>query len=249
MARPLKKKQSITVVIPAYNEENYLEKTLKSVIKASKLYKGKLEIVVVDNNSSDRTAEIAHEAGVRVVYEPKNQIARARNAGAAVSKSDYLVFLDADTTVKGDIFQKVANNLSSGKVIGGGAWAEPDTGLGGKIIFKYLINGVLSLKNVTVGPFLYCEREAFEKVGGFDEELYTAEEFSFADSLKKEGKKNKKKWKIIKFGKKHRIVTSARRFGAYGGLEMLTKNVHLIWNHHEKIRKKEHCDFWYDDSK
>ncbi|MCP5054974.1 MAG: glycosyltransferase [bacterium] len=245
----MKKRGSLTVVIPAFNEENYLGKTLKSVFKAVKSYHGRLDVVVVDNNSTDRTAEIARKSGATVVFEPKNQIARARNAGAAVAKGKYLVFLDADTTVRGDVFNKVENNLSSGKVIGGGAWVEPDSGLGGKLIFKYLINRILSLKNVTVGPFLYCERAAFEKVGGFNEELYTAEEFSLAESLMKEGEKNSKKWKIIKYGKKHRLITSARRFGSYGGLEMFRKNAHLIWNTQHKIREKEHCRFWYEDRK
>ncbi len=245
----MKKRGSITLVIPAFNEENYLGKTLKSIFKAAKSYYGRFEVIVVDNNSNDRTAEIAKESGATVVFEPKNQIARARNAGAAAAKGKYLVFLDADTTVKGDIFDKVDDNLSSGKVIGGGAWVEPDSGLGGKLIFKYLVNRMLSLKNVTVGPFLYCEREAFEKVGGFDEELFTAEEFTLADSLKKEGKKNKKKWKIIKYSKKHRLVTSARRFGSYGGLEMFQQNAHLLWDTQQKIRKKEHGRFWYDCKK
>ncbi|MCP3870771.1 MAG: glycosyltransferase, partial [Gammaproteobacteria bacterium] len=190
----MKKKGSITVIIPAFNEENYLGKTLKSVVKAAHSYQGPVDILVVDNNSTDRTAAIARKMGAKVVFEKKNQIARARNAGAGAAKGNYLVFLDADTTIKGNILDKVESNLSSGKVIGGGAWVEPDTGISGRLIFKNLVNRLLSLKNVTAGPFLYCERLAFEKVGGFDEELYTAEEFSLAARLKNEGMKNKKKW-------------------------------------------------------
>ncbi|MES9898619.1 MAG: glycosyltransferase [Sedimenticola sp.] len=237
---------SITVVIPAFNEEKYLGKTLKSISKAARTYQGDLDVVVVDNNSTDKTGEVARKFGVTVVFEKKNQIARARNAGAAAATGEYLVFIDADTTVKGNIFDRVAFNLASGKFIGGGAWVEPDAGLGGRLVFKHLVNRLLSLKNVTAGPFLYCERLAFEKVGGFDEDLYTAEEFSLAARLKKEGKKQKKKWKIIKYGKKHKIITSARKFG-FGGLDMFRQNAHLLWGTQQKIRQKEHCRFWYDN--
>jgi len=245
----LKNKPSITVVIPAFNEENYLGKTLKSVLKAARSYRGQIDIIVVDNNSTDKTAAVAKKLGAEVVFEKKNQIARARNAGGAAAKGKYLVFLDADTTVNGNIFDKVEANLSSGKIIGGGAWVEPDGGLGGQLIFKYLINRVLSLKNVTPGPFLYCEHEAFNKVGGFDEELFTAEEFSLAAKLKEEGRRHKKKWKIIKYGKKHKITTSARKFGAFGGLGMLKQNAHLLWDTQQKIRKQKDCMFWYDQRK
>jgi glycosyltransferase involved in cell wall biosynthesis len=242
----LKKRASISVVIPAFNEENYLGKTLKSILKVARSYRGPLEIIVVDNNSTDRTAQIAKKYDVKVVFEKKNQIARARNAGAAAAKGDYLVFLDADTIVRGNIFEKVEANLSSGKVIGGGAWVEPDTGISGRFVFKHVVNRLLSLKNVTVGPFLYCERESFHKVGGFDEDLYTAEEFSLARRLKEEGKALNKKWKIIKYGKKHRVITSARRFGSFGGLGMVKENAHLLWDTQQKIRDKEHCRFWYN---
>lgn len=245
----MNKKGSISVVIPAFNEENYLNKTLKSVLKAAKSFTGDLEVIVVDNNSTDKTTKVAKKAGASVIFEPIQQIARARNAGAKAARGEYLVFLDADTTVNGNIFNKVYDNLASGHIIGGGAWVEPDSGLGGKLIFKYLINRILSLRNVTVGPFLYCEKAAFDKIGGFDEELYSSEEFALAKALKKEGKKQNKKWKIIKYGKNHRLITSARRFGAYGGLEMFQKNAHLLWNTQQKIRKKEQCKFWYEDRK
>lgn len=130
----MKKQGSITVVIPAFNEENYIGKTLKTILKAARSYPGTLDIVVVDNNSTDKTGEIAKKLGATVVFEKKNQIARARNTGAAAATGEYLVFVDADTTVKGNIFDKVAHNLSSGKIIGGGAWVEPDSGLGGQLV-------------------------------------------------------------------------------------------------------------------
>ena len=245
-AESREKRPSISVVIPAFNEARYIAGTLESVFKASDLYSGPVEVIVVDNNSTDATSEIARTMGANVISERKNQIARARNSGAKVASGDHLVFLDADTTIEGDIFEKVDSNLSSGRAIGGGAWAEPDVGWFGRSVYKYAINYTLALKNLTVGPFLYCEPRFFRKVGGFDEELYAAEEFSLANRLKAEGRKIQKKWKIIKYHKQHRVVTSGRKFAKFGGLEMAVQNAHLIWKPNQKLRQKSQCSFWYN---
>lgn len=239
-------KPSISVVIPAFNEAGFIEKTLASVFRAKAYYAGTVEVIVVDNNSTDGTGKIAQDLGAKVVFEPKNQIARARNAGAAAASGVYLVFLDADTLIEGDILDKVQRHLSSRKVIGGGAWVEPDTRWLGRAIFRVMVNYPLALKNVTVGPFLYCGRAAFRAVGGFDEELYAAEEFSLARRLKAKGKAAGKKWKIIRYHRAHRIITSDRKFQRFGGLEMVRDNAHLIWKPHEKIRQQSQCKFWYD---
>lgn len=243
------RKPSISIVIPAFNEARYIARTLESVFKARARYRGPVEVIVVDNNSSDETAAIAKSLGATVVFEGVNQIARARNAGAAAASGDYLIFIDADTIIRGDILDKVEASLSSGRVIGGGAWVEPSSGWFGRLLFKYAINYLLALKNVTVGPFLYCERDAFRRVGGFDEELYAAEEFALARRLKAEGRKKNQRWKIIKYHKGHRIVTSNRKFDQFGGLEMAVKNARLVWKPNEKIRQKSQCTFWYDSRK
>ena len=244
-AGTLVKKPTISIVIPAFNEARFIADTIRSVLDAKNRYQSSVEIIVVDNNSTDATAAIADSLGATVVFEPRNQIARARNAGAEAATGDYLVFLDADTRLEGDIFEKVEANLSSGRVIGGGAWVEPDSGWLGRFIFKYFINYLLALKNVTVGPFLYCDRAAFLSVGGFDEALYAAEEFSLAKRLKEAGRKTNKIWKIIRHHKGHRVVTSSRKFEKFGGLEMAVQNAHLIWKPHQKIRQKDQCRFWY----
>ncbi len=243
--RPVEK-PSISIVIPAFNEAAYIARTLESLSSAALAYGTEVETIVVDNNSTDATAEIARSLGANVVYEPINQIARARNTGARTASGECLVFLDADTTIEGDILDKVAASLSSGRVIGGGAWAEPDSDWLGRFVFKYLINMTLAVRNVTVGPFLYCDRLSFQKVGGFDESLYAAEEFSLARRLKKEGRKDKRQWKIIKYDKRHRVITSARKFRRFGGLEMAVQNAHLVWKPNQKLRQKSQCRFWYD---
>jgi glycosyltransferase involved in cell wall biosynthesis len=236
---------SISLVVPAYNEADYLEATLTSAKAAATEYGGAVEIIVVDNNSTDNTGEIARDLGATMVFEPINQIARARNAGAAIASGDYLVFLDADTRIEGDVLCKVANNLASGEVIGGGALVESDSKGPGRFLMKYLVNYVLMAANLSVGPFLYSKRDVFLKLGGFDEEFYAAEEFVLAKRMQAEGRKLDKRWKIITYDKGHRIVTSSRRFGKLGGLEMAFRNAHLLWKSDKKLRRKDQCSFWY----
>ena len=86
-----------SLIIPAYNEEEWLARSLPAVRAAMTAVNVPGEVIVVDNNSTDRTAAVAREQGAEVVHEPVNQISRARNTGARCSRGRYLMFLDADT--------------------------------------------------------------------------------------------------------------------------------------------------------
>jgi glycosyltransferase involved in cell wall biosynthesis len=107
----------VSIVVPAFNEEKLLAATLASIREAA----GGLdaELIVCDNNSTDRTAEIARQAGAKVVFEPVNQISRARNAGAAAASGDWLVFVDADSFPDRDLFAELSQAMASGRYVGG----------------------------------------------------------------------------------------------------------------------------------
>src|SRR5687768_18403295 len=90
----------VSVIVPAYNEERLLAGSLAATRDAMRAFDAAgwtSELIVCDNNSTDRTAEIARAAGATVVFEPHNQIGRARNAGAARATGRWLVFVDADS--------------------------------------------------------------------------------------------------------------------------------------------------------
>ncbi|MFA6317176.1 MAG: glycosyltransferase, partial [Elusimicrobiota bacterium] len=90
----------LSIVIPAFNEEKLLASCLRSVqaALATGLRPGwASEVVVCDNNSTDKTPEIARAEGAQVVFEPHNQISRARNTGAKAASGDWLLFIDADS--------------------------------------------------------------------------------------------------------------------------------------------------------
>ena len=98
----------VSVVVPAFNEERLLAGSLAAIRDAMRAFDqdgGMSELIVCDNNSTDRTAEIARAAGATVVFEPVNQIARARNRGAAAASGDWLVFVDADSYPSKGLFE------------------------------------------------------------------------------------------------------------------------------------------------
>ncbi len=85
----------LSVIIPAFNEEKYIERCVGSIVRALEVHAARLadmEIIVTDNNSTDATAEVARRAGAEVVFEPVNHISRARNAGARVATGEWLLF-------------------------------------------------------------------------------------------------------------------------------------------------------------
>src|SRR5512134_3000255 len=124
----------ISVVVPAYNEERLLPDSLRGIRAAMEAFDRRgwaSELIVCDNNSTDRTAAIAREAGARVVFEPVNQISRARNAGAAEAGGDWIFFVDADSFPTAELFSEAADAIGNGRCVAGGStvvYANPPRG-------------------------------------------------------------------------------------------------------------------------
>jgi peptidoglycan/xylan/chitin deacetylase (PgdA/CDA1 family)/glycosyltransferase involved in cell wall biosynthesis len=97
---------TISVVIPCYNEAAYLPRTLDSLRRQT--FRGRVEVVVVDNGSTDGTAGIAAGRGARVLSEPRRGVCRARQAGTTASVGDVVVSTDADTTMPPDWLARIA---------------------------------------------------------------------------------------------------------------------------------------------
>ncbi len=121
----------VSVVIPAFNEEKLLPATLASVQAAAATFLSRgwtWECVVCDNNSTDGTAACARAAGATVVFEPVNQIGRARDAGARAASGEWLVFIDADSTPSSALFAAIADEITAGCALGGGSTVELEPG-------------------------------------------------------------------------------------------------------------------------
>jgi glycosyltransferase involved in cell wall biosynthesis len=161
----------ISIVVPAFNEEKLLGETLaqiKSAAGALTKIGWETELIVCDNHSADRTADIARAAGAHVVFEPVNQIARARNAGAAVATGDWLVFVDADTHPGAELFADLSQAIQSGHCLAGSAIICWDKRRFSAEIWMPLLNLLFRWRQLFIGAFILVERAAFQKVGGFD---------------------------------------------------------------------------------
>jgi glycosyltransferase involved in cell wall biosynthesis len=236
----------ISVVVPAFNEEKLLGRSLAQIKAAAAAFTQRgwqFELVVCDNNSTDRTAEIARAAGARVVFEPFNQIGRARNSGAAAATGDWLVFVDADSHPSAELFSDVAEQISSGLCLAGGSTVRLDE--------KMLVAGMITeLWNLTsrcqkwlAGSFIFVETGAFRKIGGFDPEFFAAEELNLSQQLKKLARERQKKIVILH---RHPLVTSARKMKLYTPRELGGFFLHSIFNHRRAVRSREAAYMWYD---
>ncbi len=236
----------ISVIVPAFNEEKLLAESLRSM-KAAMLSFQKLgwetELVVCNNNSTDRTGEIAASEGAKVVFEPINQIGRARNGGAAAATGDWLVFVDADSHPSPELFADVAAAIQTGKVIGGGSTVTMDTSHPIMTIGNRMWNTISRIKKWAAGSFIYCEAKAFRDIGGFSAELFVAEELDLSDRLKAEGKKRGLKMKILVA---HPLLTSARKLKLYSKRELLRFMTRAVFSPRRTQREKESCQPWYD---
>ncbi len=198
-----------SVIIPAYNEAAWLPKSLATLKAAMATIALKGEIIVADNNSTDNTAQVAEAHGAKVAFEGKNQISRARNAGAALATGHYLIFLDADSLISPQLLKTALDKLEDGRCCGGGTLIRFDrqTGVFSKLILMFW-TGVSRRFQLAAGSFVYCLREAFEDIGGFSKYLYAGEEIRFSRDLKRWGKKKRMSFCVIT---EYPITTSARK--------------------------------------
>lgn len=198
-----------SIIIPAYNEEDFLGKTLSSIQSAMKHINLNGEIIVVDNDSTDKTAQIAKEFGVKLIFEKFHQIGTVRNTGAQIAKGKYLIFVDADTLISSELLKNALDNLESGMYAGGGSTVLMDKDISSlKRIVKFW--NVMSVKyNLAAGSFIYCLKTGFDAAGGFNDKIYASEEIWFIKNLKKWAKKEKLQLITID---KYPVVTSARKF-------------------------------------
>jgi glycosyltransferase involved in cell wall biosynthesis len=234
----------MSVIIPAYNEERYLGATLESVQQAiveyQKVHQSTIEVVVVNNNSSDQTEAVARARDVKVVFEGRNQISAARNAGARAARGEILLFLDADDHLSPNFLALVDQAMTSGRYIGGGASILWDRQSFGVRCFNGLGNCLRRLVGVSNAvPFTF--KEICDKIGGFDERLYAGEDMKFAKDLRRAGKAQGKRFCIIQDGY---VLKSARKFERYGGF-MIMFGLLIFLANPWLVRSKKACFFWY----
>lgn len=236
----------ISVIIPAFNEEKLLASTLRHVHAACAAFHAQgwaTELIVCDNNSTDRTADLARAGGATVVFEPVNQIARARNHGAVAAAGDWLVFVDADSSPSPELFADVAERIRGGGCLAGGATVRLDNP--GRLARWTcgLWNWISRSRNLMAGSFIFCEAAAFREVGGFDENLFASEELALSRQLKTLARRRGREVVILH---RHPLLTSDRKARLYTMGEHLRFLTRLLLGMGRPLRSREACFTWYD---
>lgn len=200
----------LSVIIPAFNEAKYLGGTLAAIAAATEKAGTEIELIVVDNASTDATARIAQAAGARVISETKHNIGRVRNAGALSATGDVFIFVDADTRVPDGLFTRIKQAMSDPRCAGGGVAVEYDPferwwmrfyAAGWKFWGRVF--------NMKQGAAQFCRRTAFDELGGFDEAIFLGEDVEFYWRLSRLAKSRGDR---LEFIEDMSVVTSSRRF-------------------------------------
>lgn len=237
---------TLSVIVPAWNEEKYIARTIESLQRASAVYERErgatAEIIVVDNNSTDRTAAVAREHGATVVFEPVNNIGKARNAGARSARGQFIAFCDADNQITENLLGLIHDHLTDPRIAGGGTWIEPER-RNLKISFFYFIWGIyVTFSRVGVG-MMHCRKTDFDAFGGFDETIYAAEDVQLAYDLRRIGQPRGQKFELIRAGW---IITSTRKLDQTPLPVMIGKLIGFAFGLQKKIRNKKYCEHWYE---
>jgi glycosyltransferase involved in cell wall biosynthesis len=236
----------ISIVVPAFNEEKLIEHSLRSIQNAAIKFAEvgwDHEIIVCDNNSSDRTGEIARAQGARVIFEPVNQISRARNAGAAAANGQWLVFVDADSSPSAELFAEMAARIQSGRYVGGGATIEFDQTVRWAIGVILIWSWLSRWQRWMAGSFIFCETRAFRDLGGFSEELFVAEEIDFSKRLNELARTRRKQVIILH---RHPLKTSARKIHLYSSSEHVAFLLRSFLGLGKTFKDRRACGHWYD---
>ena len=226
----------ISFVIPAFNEEAYIGECLESIFKEAKDKKYNLEIIVVDNASTDNTAKVASSfKGVKVIHEPKKGLVSARKAGYLVSKGELIANVDADTKLTKGWIDRAISEFKNRKLAGlSGPFIYYDLPENNKLMVRifyyyafslYILNRyIFNRGSMLQGGNFVVRRTALEKIGGFDDEHFSfyGEDADIAMRLHAAGD--------VKWTFSFPIYSSGRRIAAEGPFTMSARyTVNYIW--------------------
>jgi glycosyltransferase involved in cell wall biosynthesis len=240
--------KDISLVVPAYNEAQFLPRLLDTIDAARDRYQGgrdAIEVIVADNGSTDDTAAIARARGCRVATIAKRMIGAARNGGAAIATAPILCFCDADMRIHPDTFNAIATAMVDPRVGGGATGVTMERWSVGIALTFSAILPLVWLTGMDTGV-VYMRRDDFSAIGGYSEARHFAEDvellFKLIGRLRKRGQ-HLRRLRHVK------AIASVRKFDRYG-------DWHYFWmmprlalgtfkaeaSDHPTARK-----YWYED--
>ena len=217
----------ISLIIPAYNEAELLPRLLDTVDAARQCYRhgaAAVEVIVADNGSTDRTAAIAADRGCVVEMVEERRIASARNGGACRAVGEIIAFVDADMRIHEQTFNAIENALATGKVVAGATGVHLERwSVGIALTYALFMIMVWTLKMDT--GVVFCRREDFDTVGGYDERRFFAEDVQFLTDLRRLGRKRGQGLTRLRHVK---ALASCRKFDTFGDWHYFTELFRLV---------------------
>ncbi len=228
----------VSFIIPARDEELLLASTIQSMAKAVYHCGVSSEVIVVNDASTDATAEIAAELGARVVNVELHNIGEVRNAGAEVANGRILIFIDADTQLPTQTLQAMIDAVDAGAV-GGGASVDFDEGITWlqlklSRLFAYYWQRI---GGWAAGCSIFVLRTVFEEIGGFDSRHFAAEERYLSEAIRAQGK-----FVIVN----ESVVTSARKLRIYSTWHLVKIIVFTMLVKRWKFKDRSGLEILYD---
>ncbi|MFP7722394.1 glycosyltransferase [Lysobacter sp. A3-1-A15] len=230
----------LSLIVPAHDEATRLPGTLRVLHEAAAatVGAGGYEIIVVDDASRDGSGDIARACGARVLRVEHRHIAATRNAGACLATGDTLVFVDADTNIDATLLGAALAALEAGAV-GGGATVALRGPLAWHVRWGLAVsNWLLRRMHAAAGCFVFCRREAFEAVGGFDERWFAGEDVALSRALAARGR-----FVVLR----ERAWTSARKLRSHPLGEHLLLMLRFAVRGRRLLRNRDALGLWYGD--
>ena len=212
-------KCELSFIVPAHNEETLLGRAIASIRAAAEATGREYEIIVVDDDSTDRTAEIAREQGCRVVQVQLRQI------GTVLPEATLAAALRA---------------LDEGAVGGGASLAfDGPTALWARAILP-IGNVLCRWTRLSPGCFLFARRQVFREVGGFDPRYFAAEEWVLSRDLARLGR-----FTVLR----ETSITSGRKGTSRELRRLVVLLLRLSFRGRKVLQQREGLDIWYDASR
>lgn len=176
-------KYLISIIIPVFNEAAIIERTLWQLSENSDV-----EIIVVDGGSSDRTVDLAQQIAVKVITVANLGRAAQMNAGAAIARGKYLLFLHADTLLPTNYLRLVSETLSQPQVVAGAFELKIDSAARALRLVEFFVKMRSHLCSLPYGDqAIFLSQKVFLEIGGFAN-LPIMEDFELVQRLKRQGK-------------------------------------------------------------
>jgi len=233
-------KDLVTIVIPCKNEERYIYNTLARI--SNQMNSEGVRIIIADANSTDNTlSEISRakkELKLKIKVIEGGPVSFARNAGAKLVKTPYVVFIDADTTLLDSTILMLS--LFSCKEMGGKLATcrtkSTSNDIRSKLLFKVFcfIQKHLLKEPFSTGAYFFTEVKEFKKLGGFDEQVLQSEDYLLSKKYKKS------EFTILNL----HIGQDDRRFKQIGYLGFLKLILHNFINRNNPDYFKQPTNYW-----